>query len=377
MRDRPLLALSLGYFLVMLDVTVVTVAVPDIQRSLGASPSAVQWVVDGYSTVFAALLLFGGGLGDRVGHRRVFLAGLGVFAAASVVCAAAAGPGMVVLGRLLQGVGAAAMVPTSLALVAAAHPDRERRARALGVWAGVSAVAFAAGPVVGGVLVSGPGWRAVFWVNVPVAVAAWHLTRLHVPTPENREVGRMDVVGQVLAVSGLTCLAGALNEAAYTPSTVVMAVVAVVALIGFVVRERAAENPLLPLGLFREPGFVVATAVGLLLNMGYYGMLFLSTLYFQQQRGYSALVTGFALLPTVGLALIGAPLSGRLTARHGPYRVMAGRAHPWRGWLPRLAGRGPHHAVRPAGPGAGRDRHRHADDGPRGDGGDHRVGAAG
>src|SRR5689334_7408035 len=207
----PLLALSLGYFLVMLDVTAVTVAVPDIQRSLEAGSSALQWSVDGYSTVFAALLLLGGGLGERLGHRRIFLAGLMVFTGASVICAIASTPGALVAGRLLQGAGAALLVPTSLALLAAAYPDRAARAHALGFWAGVAGVAFAAGPVLGGLLVQGLSWRAVFWLNVPVAALAVVLTLRHVPTTSGA-ARRMDVVGQVLAIVGLTGVIGALNE---------------------------------------------------------------------------------------------------------------------------------------------------------------------
>ncbi|OXM45222.1 DHA2 family efflux MFS transporter permease subunit [Amycolatopsis alba] len=342
----PLLALSLGYFLVMLDVTVVTVAVPEIQRSLGATPAGLQWAVDGYSTIFAALLLLGGGLGDRLGHRRIFLTGMGVFTAASVVCAVAPDTALLITGRLLQGAGAALLVPTSLALLAAAYPDRTVRARALGFWAGVAGVAFAAGPVVGGVLVSGLSWRAVFWINLPIAVLGVVLTRRHVPAPPKPDSGRrVDVVGQVLAIAGLGCVAAALNEAGsagWTSTPVLGAfVVGALALVTFVVTgrnlERRGRSPLLPPSLFRHAGFAATAAVGVLLNLGYYGMLYLSTLYFQNQRGFDAMTTGLVLLPTVCMALIAAPLSGRLTARFGPYRPMAGAlllgAAGFVGWL--------------------------------------------
>ncbi len=158
----PLLALSLGYFLVMLDVTVVGVAIPDIRASLGAGTSALQWIVDGYSTLFAGLLLLGGALADRVGHRRTFLAGLAVFTGASLACALADSPGPLIAGRLAQGAGAALLVPAPLGLLQVTYPDRAVRARAVAVWGAGASVAFGAGPVVGGSLVAGGGWRAVF-----------------------------------------------------------------------------------------------------------------------------------------------------------------------------------------------------------------------
>lgn len=331
----PLIALSLGHFLVMLDVTVVNVAVPAIRGSLDADPSALQWIVDGYSTFFAGLLLLGGGLGDRLGHRRMFLVGFAVFTVASAGCALAPSSVVLIAGRLVQGAGAALLVPSSYALLQAAYPDRADRARAVGVWGLVAAVAFGAGPVVGGLLVSGFDWRAVFWLNLPVGALAMLLTLRHVPSPQrNATPRRMDPAGQVLGVVALLGLAAALNEAGtlgWLSAPVVTAfVVGAVALVAFIVLERRLERrpegrpPLLPPSLFRERGFTVTTVIGLLLSMGYYGVLFLATLYFQQQRGFDALGTGLALLPSVCMGFIAAPLSSRLTARFGPYPPMAG-----------------------------------------------------
>ncbi|QMU70088.1 MFS transporter [Streptacidiphilus sp. P02-A3a] len=332
----PLIALSLGYFLVMLDVTVVTVAVPAIRDSIGAGASAMAWVVDGYSAVFGALLLLGGGFGDRLGHRRVLLAGLGVFALASLGCAVATSAGALVAARLAQGAGGALLVPTSLALLTTSYPSAAGRARALGVWAGLAGVAFAAGPLVGGLLVAGLDWRAAFLVNIPVALAACWLTCRHVPAGAARTGGRgLDPLGQVLGVSGVLALAGALNEAATrgwtSPVVLGAGALAAVALALFVAAERRREAravphrpPLLPLSLFGAPGFSATVAVGVLLNLGYYGMLYLATLYLQNERGYGALGAGLALLPTVCMAVVAAPLAGRLTARHGPYPPMTG-----------------------------------------------------
>ncbi|MFC5719731.1 DHA2 family efflux MFS transporter permease subunit [Streptomyces gamaensis] len=330
----PLIALSLGYFLVMLDVTVVTVAVPTIRESVGASTSAMAWVVDGYSTVFAGLLLLGGGLGDRLGHRKVFLTGLGVFTVASVGCGVATNAATLIASRLLQGAGGALLVPTSLALLAAAYPERAARAKVIGVWGGVAGVAFAAGPLVGGLLVGGLNWRTAFWINVPIAFLGMWLTVKYVPSPKARTGGRsLDPLGQVLGIVGLTALAAMLNEAGTkgwsSPVVLGALAVSVVALGLFLLVERRLETraedgkaPLLPPSLFRSPGFSSSAAVGVLLNLGYYGMLYLSTLYLQNERGYDALGAGIALLPTVCMAVVAAPLSGRLTARYGPYVPM-------------------------------------------------------
>ncbi|MEU6392963.1 DHA2 family efflux MFS transporter permease subunit [Streptomyces sp. NPDC046939] len=334
----PLIALSLGYFLVMLDVTVVNVAIPDIRASLDTGASAMQWIVDGYSTVFAGLLLLGGGLADRLGHRRMFLTGLGVFTAASLACGFAATPGVLIAGRLGQGAGAALLVPASLALLQVTYPDRALRARAIAIWGAVASVAFGAGPAVGGLLVSGFDWRSVFWLNLPVGALAVFLTLRHVPASARKaNARRMDPLGQILGIVGLVALAGGLNEAGshgWTSPLVLSAfALGAAALTAFALVERGLEqreaaglterSPLLPPSLFRSGAFTSTAAIGLLISLGYYGMLFLTTLYFQQERGYSVLATGLALLPSVCMGLIAAPLFSRVAARTGPYVPMA------------------------------------------------------
>ncbi|MEU6663114.1 MFS transporter [Streptomyces sp. NPDC046821] len=348
----PLVALSLGYFLVMLDVTVVTVAVPVIDDSVGAGASAMAWVVDGYSAVFGGLLLMGGGLGDRLGHRQVFLTGLGLFALASACCALATTPTALITARLAQGAGAALLVPTSLALLTTSYPATAMRAKALGVWAGISGIAFAAGPLVGGLLVAGLNWRAAFWINLPIALLAAWLTCKNVPAPV-RQVGArgLDPLAQLLGAIGLLTLTGMFNVTGTSgwasPVALGAGALGAVAVALFVLVERRQEArgsranpPLLPLSLFRSPGFASTAAVGVLLNLGYYGMLYLATLYLQNERGYDAMDAGLALLPTVCMAVVAAPLSGRLTARFGPYLPMAGAlllgAAGFTGWL--LAG---------------------------------------
>jgi len=334
----PLMALSLGYFLVMLDVTVVNVAIPDIWTSLGTGPSRLQWIVDGYSTVFAALLLLGGGLADRFGHRRVFLAGLVLFTAASVSCGLAATSGLLIAGRLAQGAGAALLVPASLALLQATFPDSATRARAIAVWGAVAAVAFGAGPAVGGLLVSGSDWRSVFWLNLPFGALAVVLTLRHIPpTAPRPSTRKADPAGQVLAVIGLVGVAGSLNEAGsrgWTSPLVLSGFgVGAAALVAFVwvertlesrsVRGRAQRYPLLRPSIFRSRAFTSTAVIGMLISLGYYGMLFLATLYFQQERHLSALDTGLALLPSVCMGLAAAPLFSRIASSTGPYVPMA------------------------------------------------------
>ncbi|MFJ9619513.1 MFS transporter [Streptomyces noursei] len=319
----PLVALCLGYFLVILDVTVVTVALPDLDRALGAGVTGLQWTVDGYTLVFAGLLLFCGGLADRFGGRTVFLAGLVVFAAASAGCALAPSIAVLVAARLVQGVGAALLVPASLALLRAAYPEPAARARAFGVWGAVAGMAAGAGPVLGGVLVASFGWRAVFLVNLPATLLALVLTIRHVPrSPAGPRRRGLDVPAQTAAAVSVAALAAGCIEAGAPghPRAVVLGAFAVAALglAAFVFLERRAPAPMVPLDLFRGRAFTAATLVGVLLNTGFYGLLFLAPLYFQRVQHYSTLRTGFALLPAVGLLAIGSALGGRLTARTGP-----------------------------------------------------------
>jgi MFS transporter, DHA2 family, methylenomycin A resistance protein len=240
----------------------------------------------------------------------------------SVACGAAPGIGALVVARLVQGVGAAAAVPASLALLRAAYPRPAACARAIGVWGGVAGVAAAVGPVLGGVLVTALGWRAVFFVNAPVGLAAIGLTARGVPAPRPRPRG-LDPAAQVTSVLALAALTYALIEAGRsgrTPVAVGAALVAAASGVAFVVVERRASCPMLPLDMFADRGFSGGNAVGLLINLGFYGQLFLVNLFFQQALGWSALRAGLALLPEMGMASIGSFLSGRVTGRAGSPR---------------------------------------------------------
>lgn len=287
----------------------------------------------------------------------MFLAGLGLFTAASLACGLATTSGLLIAGRLAQGAGAALLVPASLALLQASFPDRAVRARAIAVWGGVASVAFGAGPAVGGLLVSGTDWRSVFWLNLPFGALAVLLTLRHIPSSAPRpSTQKADPMGQILAVIGLVGVAGGLNEAGSHgwTSPLVLSVfgVGAAALVAFVLTEHTLESrstrgrtrrdPLLRPSMFRSRAFTFTTVIGLLISLGYYGMLFLATLYFQQERHLSALDTGLALLPSVCMGFAAAPLFSRIAARSGPYVPMAAGlvvgTFGFLGWL--LAGPG-------------------------------------
>ncbi|MCH6163534.1 MFS transporter [Streptomyces marispadix] len=317
-----LVAVCLGYFMVILDTTIVNAALPALRWDLHAGMSGLQWVVDGYMLTLAAGLLTGGALADRMGARRVFQAGLALFALSSAACGLAPHIWLLVLARLVQGAAAALSVPASLALLRAAFPERASRARAIGAWGAVAGLAAASGPVLGGLLVSHADWRLVFYVNLPVAVVAMVLTARHVPAPAPRP-RPLDPAAQTAGAVALAALTYALIEGGRMGAgrpVLAAGALCVVAAAVFLTVERRVAHPMLPLGLFRDRAFTGATLVGLLINLGFYGELLVLNLAFQQTSGHSALAAGLALLPQMGIATIGSALSGRFTARTGSPR---------------------------------------------------------
>jgi MFS transporter, DHA2 family, methylenomycin A resistance protein len=322
----PLVALCLGFFMIMMDATVVTTALPSIGRDLTASPSGLQWVLDGYTLIFACLLLSAGSLGDRLGARRIFLQGLGLFVVASAVCGLAPTLGVLNGARVVQGVGAALALPTSLALINASYPDRERRARAIGVWGGLGGVAAGMGPVLGGILTSAVGWPVIFYINLPIGIAAILLTRHFVVAPEPKAQVGIDLPGQVLSVLTVAGLAYGLIEGGAqgwdAPAVIAAFAVAVVGGVAFVTVEARRRDPMLPLNLFRDKEFTGSVVVGAAINIGFYGELFLLSLYLHDVRNLSPLLAGLALLPQPGIASLASSLGGRHTARFGARRVM-------------------------------------------------------
>lgn len=317
----PLAVICAGYFLVILDTMVVNVALPSIGRDLHGGISGLQWVVDAYTLSFAGLLLTGGALAERLGGRRVFRTGLASFTLASAACGLAPTLGLLVVARLVQGAGAALLVPSSLVLLQAAYPSREARSRAFGIWGSIAGIGAAAGPIIGGLLVTAWSWRGVFFINLPVALAALVAAIRFVPSTPRRPRA-LDLSGQLVAVAGLALLTGALVEAGRlgwrAPTVLTGFGLSLLVLAGFVVVEHRSPDPMLPLGLFGRSSFRSGTAVGLLINFGFYGQLFVMSLYFQNLRGFSALRTGLALLPEAALLVVASTLSGRIMARTGP-----------------------------------------------------------
>jgi DHA2 family methylenomycin A resistance protein-like MFS transporter len=314
-----------GYFLVLLDVTVVNVALPKIGTGLGAGVAGLQWVVDGYSLALAALLLASGTVGDRWGHKRVVLVGMLVFGVASLGCAVAPVTGVLIAARAVQGIGAALLLPGTLAIVSRAYPEPGEQARAIGVWAGIGGVALPAGPLLGGLLVDGPGWRWVFAINVPIVVIAGLVTMRRVSDDAGHGDRRLDPPGTVLVVIGLAAATFTIIQVGHAglgAAVVVGAVVAVAAFVGLVRAERRAAEPMLPPDLFRRPAFVTANAVAGCMNLGTLGLLFLLTLFLQSVQHRPALLAGLAVLPLfLPLSLL-APVAGRLAGRIGAKPVM-------------------------------------------------------
>jgi DHA2 family methylenomycin A resistance protein-like MFS transporter len=316
-----LVAVSLGQFLIQLDLTIVNVALPTIGNDLGASVSGLQWVVDGYNLALASLLLVGGRVGDRIGHKRVYLVGLVVFAAGSALCASAPSTAALIGFRVLQGIGAAIELPATLAILTHTFTDPRERAQAVGIWAGAAGSSLVIGPVLGGGLIAAFGWRTVFLVNLPVTVFIGALTSWTVRETVEPDAGGLDLPGQVLGSSALALLAGGAIEGGHLGfvAAVPLGLLAagVAALFAFVLLERRRPDAVLPLEPFRRAGYTAANAGGLVMGFVTIGLLFLYALFFQQVQGDSAIAAGLRFLPlTVAFVLTG-PLIGRVIDRAG------------------------------------------------------------
>jgi DHA2 family methylenomycin A resistance protein-like MFS transporter len=327
--DAVLVVMCVGYFLILLDVTIVNVALPEIASGTGAGVSGLQWVVDGYALALASLMLVGGAVGDLRGHRRVVLCGLAVFGLGSLGCGLAPGLGALVAGRVLQGIGAALLLPGTLAIVSRAFPEGRRQARAIGVWAGVGSLALPAGPLLGGALIALLGWRAIFLVNVPIVLLALPLAAALVE--EDREAEperRLDLAGVALGVALLATLTAGVIEAGRSGLGSAAAIVPLALAAGLLpcflaVERRRGEGAMLPLGLLRHRGFSVANASAATMNLGTLGVLFVLTLFLQRSQGRPPLETGIALLPLFAPLAVIAPFAGRLVGRVGPRAPIA------------------------------------------------------
>ncbi|GCE76505.1 MFS transporter [Cellulomonas biazotea] len=314
-----LVAASLPMFMATLDNLVMTTALPVLQVELGASIEQLQWMVNAYTLSFASLMIAAATLGDRLGRRRVFVAGIAVFALASIASALATTAGTLIAARAVQGVGAAAIMPLSLTLLAGSVPAA-RRAMAIGIWGAVSGLGVALGPVIGGAVVDGIAWQAIFWINVPVAIVAIPLVRRALPESHGRRQP-LDTLGLLLAGTGVLSTVWAIvrgNDDGWGSARVVGGLLLGVALLGaFLLREQRTDHPLVPLRLFRVRSFSVANATALLFSVGVFGIVFLLSQYLQVGLGYSPLEAGLRTLPWTAAPMLVAPVAGMLAPRLG------------------------------------------------------------
>ncbi|MFC4331862.1 MFS transporter [Streptomyces andamanensis] len=320
---RRLLVLAIccmSLLIVSLDNTVLNVALPSMQRELHASTSGLQWTIDAYTLVLASLLMLAGSTADRVGRKRVFMTGLVVFALGSLLCSLAPDLELLVVFRMVQAVGGSMLNPVAMSIITNTFTDPRERARAIGVWGAVVGISMAAGPLVGGLLVESVGWRSIFWLNLPVALAAILLTLRYVPESRAPRARRPDPVGQVLVIALFGALTYAIIEAPDASAAVVVpfGVVALAALLGLLWYEPRRAEPLIDLRFFRSAPFSGATVIAVSGFAALGGFLFLSTLYLQNVRGLDALHAGLWMLPMAAPTFLCAPLSGRLVGTRGP-----------------------------------------------------------
>jgi EmrB/QacA subfamily drug resistance transporter len=321
-----LAAVAFGLFMIMLDNTIVNVALPSIQRSLHMSISSLEWIVTAYALTFAALLITGGKLGDLYGRRRMFIAGLVVFTLASLACGLAPSAGFLIGARAVQGIGAALMNPATLSIITATFPPKER-GQAIGIWAGVSALALAIGPLIGGLIVDNINWHWIFYVNVPVGVVGILVSRWVIA--ESRDTSHeqsIDFPGLVTSGGALLALSYALIEGNQrgwgSPEIIGLFVGAAVLLAVFIRLELRQRLPMLDLGLFKIGSFAGANIVAMLVSLGMFGVFFFISLYVQNVLGYSPTKAGAIFLPMTVLIILVAPIAGKLSDRIGSRWLM-------------------------------------------------------
>ncbi|MEU6369118.1 MFS transporter [Streptomyces sp. NPDC046931] len=320
---RRLLVLAIccmSLLIVSLDITALNVALPSMQRGLHATTSGLQWTIDAYTLVLASLLMLAGSTADRIGRKRVFMAGLVVFSGGSLLCSLAPSLELLVVFRMVQAVGGSMLNPVAMSIITNTFTDARERARAIGAWGAVVGISMAAGPLVGGLLVESVGWRSIFWVNLPVGFAALLLTLRFVPESRAPKARRPDPVGQLLVIALFGSLTYAIIEApdAGLGRVLPFAVLAFVALAGLLWYEPRRTEPLIDLRFFHSAPFSGATVIAISAFAALGGFLFLSTLYLQNVRGLDALRAGLWMLPMAAPTFLCAPLSGRLVGSRGP-----------------------------------------------------------
>lgn len=337
-----LTAAMMGVVLVSLDVSVVNVALETLQRSFNIRIDGLQWVLNVYTLTYAVFLLSAGALSDRHGSRATFVLGSIVFTLSSLACGVAPSFSFLLVARTVQGIGAALLVPSSMALLQHAFPDTRARARAVGLWAGAGSLAIVGGPVFGGALIASVGWRGIFLINLPIGLLGIWLALCHAPPPEPSEWRGRDLAGQVVAAVAITCFVGALTQAStlgWGNPFITGGLVAGCLLFGaFLLVEARCQHPMMPLDLFRNKHFSMSTFVGIVANFVFYGLVFVFSLFFQVVQGKSAFATGLAFVPMTGVIMFVNVAAGRLIGRFGIRPVMlAGLAIASAGYLAMLS----------------------------------------
>ena len=327
-REKVIVLLTMCFALAMamLDNTVVNVALPRISEKLGAGVSGLQWIVDGYVLAFASLLLTGGILGDRYGRKRMFITGLSIFTLASLACGLSGSTGQLIAFRAIQGVGAALLMPGTLSIIAVTFPPHER-AKAIGLWAGMSGLALALGPTVGGLMVEHLGWQSVFFLNVPIGVVAFLTARRTVRESVSEEERQLDLMGLSLGTAALFGATYGLieaNQKGWTdPLIMTSLAAAAVLLVAFVAWEHRSPHAMMPLPFFRIPAFSAGNTVAFSVSLGMFATFFFLSLYMQLIRGYTPLQAGLRFLPMTVMIVITAPNAGRWASKHGSRGAMS------------------------------------------------------
>lgn len=320
-KALTLLAMCFALFMTNTDDTVLNVALPQIQTSLGSDVSGLQWIINAYILTAASLALTSGTLGDIYGRKRVFLAGVSIFTIASIICGLATNLGILIAGRIVQGIGAAALIPTSLSIITDTFPKPKEQTQAIAIWSAVSGLALVGGPVIGGVLVDVYGWQSTFFMNVPFGVLAFAITSGCVKEVKNKRKQSIDLPGLVLSIVFLASLTYALTEANrgvwHSPLILWSLTIAGVSFLAFLVVESRSSHPILPLKLFKNPTFTVVNVVQVLVLFTFVSLLFIFSLFLQQVQGYSAVAAGMRFLPLNGAFVIALLVSGWLAARLG------------------------------------------------------------
>lgn len=302
-RSIGLIALGCGFFMVLLDSTILNVALPAIERALGGTLEGLQWTVNSYTLLFASLLLTGGALADRYGARRIFSLGLLIFSGASLLCSLSTSITILIGARVIQGAGAALLLPASLSLIAHLFTEPGERAKAVSIWVGIASLAVASGPLIGGTLVDTLGWQSVFLVNLPFGGLALLLTFTTIPATEQNKSRSLDMVGQILAIVACCTFTYGLIEWGHVTILLIATsfFVSVLAGITFIIIEARIAQPMLPLSLFRSWNVSAALLIGLIYQFSFYGLLFVFALFFQNTYHFSALRTGLAFLPLTAI----------------------------------------------------------------------------